>query len=54
MAGEVIQALRGAKKIVSWIPDIGWLEIVAFDCDCDLIFFHLEGSFIVKPTVKRL
>jgi hypothetical protein len=27
MAGEVIQALGGAQKIVSWAPDIGWLEI---------------------------
>ena len=27
MAGEVTQALRGAQKIVSCIPDIGWLEI---------------------------
>jgi hypothetical protein len=27
MAGEVTQALGGAQKIVSWIPDIGWLEI---------------------------
>ena len=27
MAGEVTQALGGAQKIVSWIPDIGRLEI---------------------------
>jgi hypothetical protein len=27
MAGEVTQALGGAQKIVSWISDIGWLEI---------------------------
>jgi hypothetical protein len=27
MAGEVTQALGGAQKIMSWIPDIGWLEI---------------------------
>jgi hypothetical protein len=27
MAGKVTQALGGAQKIVSWIPDIGWLEI---------------------------
>jgi hypothetical protein len=27
MAGEVTQALGGAQKIVSWIPDIGELEI---------------------------
>jgi hypothetical protein len=26
IAGEVTQALGGAQKIVSWIPDIGWLE----------------------------
>ena len=25
-AGEVTQALGGAQKIVSWIPDIGQLE----------------------------
>jgi hypothetical protein len=25
-AGEVTQALGGAQKIVSWIPDIGHLE----------------------------
>jgi hypothetical protein len=52
MAGEVTQALGGAQKIVSWIPDIEWLEIDF--CDCALIFFPLEGSFLVKPTVKRL
>ena len=27
LAGEVTQALGGAQKIVSWIPDIGQLEI---------------------------
>jgi hypothetical protein len=27
MAVEVTEALGGAQKIVSWIPDIGWLEI---------------------------
>ena len=27
LAGEVSQALGGAQKIVSWIPDIGQLEI---------------------------
>jgi hypothetical protein len=44
MAGEVTQALGGAQKIVSWIPDIGELEFnFAFDCDCVLIFFPLEG-----------
>jgi hypothetical protein len=26
MAGEVTQALEGAQKIMSWIPDIGQLE----------------------------
>jgi hypothetical protein len=26
-AEKVNQALRGAQKIVSWIPEIGWLEI---------------------------
>ena len=26
MAGEVSQALGGAQKFVSWIPDIGQLE----------------------------
>jgi hypothetical protein len=26
-AGEVTQVLGGAQKIVSWIPDIGQLEI---------------------------
>jgi hypothetical protein len=26
MAGEVTQALGEAQKIMSWIPDIGWLE----------------------------
>jgi hypothetical protein len=29
MAGEVTQVLRGAQKIMSWIPDIGQLE---FNC----------------------
>jgi hypothetical protein len=41
MAGEVTEALGGAQKIVSWIPDIGWLE------NCALIFFPLEGSFFL-------
>jgi hypothetical protein len=55
MAGEVTQTLGGTQKIVSWIPDIGRLEIdFAFDFDCALIFSPLEGSFLVKPTVKRL
>ena len=44
MAGEVTQALGGAQKIVSWIPDIGQLEFdFAFDCDCALMLFPLEG-----------
>jgi hypothetical protein len=34
-AGEVTQALGGAQKIVSWIPNIGRLESdFVFDCDC--------------------
>jgi hypothetical protein len=43
MAGEVTQALKGAQKIMSWIPDTGQSLIFAFDCDCALIFFPLEG-----------
>jgi hypothetical protein len=40
---------------VSWIPDIGRLEIFAFDCDCALIFSLLkEETILVEPTVKRL
>jgi hypothetical protein len=40
----VTQALGRARKIVSWIPHIGWLESdFAFDCDCALIFSPLEG-----------
>jgi hypothetical protein len=51
----VTQALGGAQKIVSWIPDIGWLEFdFAFDCDCAPMLFPLEGSILVEPTVKRL
>ena len=42
-AGEVTQALGGAQKIVSWIPDVGQLES-DFAFDCVLIFFPLEGS----------
>jgi hypothetical protein len=30
-----------------------WRLILAFDCDCALIFFPLEGSILVEPTVKR-
>jgi hypothetical protein len=26
----------------------------AFDCECALMFFPLEGSILVEPTVKRL
>ena len=38
-----------------WIPDIGQLEFdFAFDCDCDLMFFPLQGSILVDSTVKRL
>ena len=49
------QALGGAQKIVSWIPDIGQLEVdFAFHCDCALMLFPLEGSILVKLTVKRL
>jgi hypothetical protein len=52
---EVTQALGGAQKIVSWIPDIGQLEFdFAFHCDCALILFPLEGSILVETTVKRL
>jgi hypothetical protein len=54
-AGEVTQALGGAQKIVSWIPDIGELEFdFAFHCDCALMLFPLEGSILVEPRVKRL
>jgi hypothetical protein len=46
MAGEVTEALGGAQKIVTWIPDTGQLELdFAFHCDCALICFPLEGSF---------
>jgi hypothetical protein len=39
------KALGGAQKIVSWIPDVGQLESdFAFDCDCAMIFFPLEGG----------
>jgi hypothetical protein len=32
-----------------------WSLIFAFDCDCALIFFPLEGkNILVDPTVKRL
>jgi len=56
MAGEVTQALGGAQKIMSWIPDIGQLDIdFCFDCDCALIFSLLkEETVLVEPTVKRL
>jgi hypothetical protein len=43
-AEDVTQALEGAQKIMSWIPDTGRLESdFAFDCDCALIFFPFEG-----------
>ena len=29
----------------------GWRLIFAFDCDCALIFFPLEGRFLVKRAV---
>jgi hypothetical protein len=42
---EVTQAFGGAQKIMSCIPDIRWLEFdFAFDCDCVLVFFPLEGK----------
>jgi hypothetical protein len=54
MAGEVTQALGGAQKILSWIPDIGQLRLnFAFDCDCALMFFPSWRKFLVKPTVKE-
>jgi hypothetical protein len=35
-----------------WIPDIRQLEFdFTFDCDCALMFFPLEGSILVAPTV---
>jgi hypothetical protein len=56
MAGEVTEARGEAQKIVSWIPDIGWLETdFCFNCDCALIIFPLDGrNILVDPTVKRL
>jgi hypothetical protein len=37
-----------------WFTDIGLLEFdFAFDFDCALIFFPLEGSILVEPTVRR-
>jgi hypothetical protein len=54
-AGEVTQVLGGTQKIMSWIPDIARLEFdFDFDCDCVLIFFPLEESILVEPTVKGL
>jgi hypothetical protein len=52
MVGEVIQALGGANVGSPTLDS--WGLILAFDCDCALIFFPLEGIFLVKPTVKRL
>ena len=50
-AGEVTQALGGARKIVL----NHWSLSFAFDCDCALIFSLLkEASILVEPTVKRL
>jgi hypothetical protein len=38
-----------------WIPDIGYLEFdFAFNRDCALMLFPLEGSILVEPIVKRL
>jgi hypothetical protein len=35
---------RGSPEDPEYIPDIGRLEFeFAFDCDCALIFFTLEG-----------
>jgi hypothetical protein len=43
-AGEVTQALRGAQKIVSWIPYIGQLEFdFVFYFDYDMTVFPLKG-----------
>ena len=43
-AGEMTQALWRSPEDREWIPDIGQLEFdFAFDCDCALIFFPLEG-----------
>ena len=39
-AGEVTQALGGARKIMSWIPDI---EPFEFEFCCAMICFPLEG-----------
>ena len=42
--GEVTQALGGAQKIMSGSQTLdNWSLIFAFDCDCALIFFPLEG-----------
>jgi hypothetical protein len=36
-----------------WIPDIGQLEFdFAFDCDCALMFFPLEGSIYWSPQLR--
>jgi hypothetical protein len=33
----------------------GWRLILAFDCDCSLIFSLMkEETILVEPTVKRL
>jgi hypothetical protein len=43
-AGEMTQALGGIQKIVSGSQRLdSWRLIFAFDCDCALIFFSLEG-----------
>ena len=56
-AGKVMQALGGARKIVSWIPDIEPLEfwvlllVVTVPWYVSLL---KEESILVEPTVERL
>jgi hypothetical protein len=46
---------RRSPEDGEWIPDIGQLEFdFAFHCDCVLMFFSLEGSIYVEPTIERL
>jgi hypothetical protein len=55
-SGEVTQACVGAKKIMngSYIPYIGRLEFdFAFDCDCALIFFPLEGRKYFSGALSK-
>jgi hypothetical protein len=36
-----------------WVTNIGWLEFdFAFNCDCALTFFPLEGSILVEPQLR--